>query len=41
MVGERCCIFFEQEYRSVVLLGIFTDKMEKKKEEFEHKNVFH
>ena len=40
MVGERCCIFYEQEYRSVVLLGIFTDKMEKK-EEFEHKNVFH
>ena len=40
MVGERCLHFFEQEYRSVVLLGIFTDKMEKK-EEFEHKNVFH
>ena len=39
MVGD-VRIRFEQKYRSVVLLDVFTDKMNKK-EELEKQNVFH
>lgn len=39
MIGD-VRIRFEQKYRSVVLLDVFTDKMNKK-EELEKQNVFH